>query len=281
MNAPDSLEDRISSLLNEVEARLDEGFPEEALQIALQARLLLKRQEAGAFGDLRIDCHYLLASCHFELQDMAAALREYQTVRELDAKDPEIDYWQGRALFHAWQFEQARALLEGSTPAPKVRAAHLYYRALTHDFLGDRRLADDLFARAAEEDPGEYPLPLRMDTREIQGMLDEILRALPPDVQRALENVTIQLLPLPLPRVHASPDVDPLVLGLYRGNSLLGRDPFAGPEDLERIEIFQRNVERICSHPDEAREEMRVTLLHEIGHHLGWDEGELAERGLN
>ena len=174
-----------------------------------------------------------------------------------------------------------RVELEASNAAPKVRAAHLYYRALTHDFLGNRQQADDLFVRAAAEDPHEFSVPLRMSTDELQDMLNEILAALPPDVRQSLENVSIQLLPLPEPVVHASPDVDPLVLGLYRGNSLLGRDSFTSPTDLERIEIYQRNVERISSHPDELREEMRVTLLHEIGHHLGWDEGDLAERGLN
>jgi predicted Zn-dependent protease with MMP-like domain len=30
----------------------------------------------------------------------------------------------------------------------------------------------------------------------------------------------------------------------------------------------------------ELEEEIRITVLHEIGHHLGWDEEELAERGL-
>jgi predicted Zn-dependent protease with MMP-like domain len=45
--------------------------------------------------------------------------------------------------------------------------------------------------------------------------------------------------------------------------------------------LFQRNIERAAADRDEVREEIRVTLLHEIGHHVGWDEHDLADRGLD
>jgi predicted Zn-dependent protease with MMP-like domain len=44
--------------------------------------------------------------------------------------------------------------------------------------------------------------------------------------------------------------------------------------------LFQNNLERLCTTRAELEEEIRVTALHEIGHHLGWDEDDLAERGL-
>lgn len=76
--------DRVTVLLNEVEARLDEGHPDEALQIALQTERLLARHPDLEAVDLRVDTHYLLASCHFDLQDVPAALREYELVRKTD-----------------------------------------------------------------------------------------------------------------------------------------------------------------------------------------------------
>jgi predicted Zn-dependent protease with MMP-like domain len=44
--------------------------------------------------------------------------------------------------------------------------------------------------------------------------------------------------------------------------------------------LFQKNLERAAASREELEEEIRITVLHEIGHHLGWDEEELEARGL-
>ena len=54
----------------------------------------------------------------------------------------------------------------------------------------------------------------------------------------------------------------------------------SGAPSLDRIWVFQRNLERTCRTEEEVLEQVRVTLLHEIGHHIGWDEDEVEERGL-
>jgi predicted Zn-dependent protease with MMP-like domain len=284
MNDPDhDIYDRVAFLLDEVDARLDEGHADEGLELALQAQKLLERnpEVKEKEVDLRIDTHYLLAASQFELGDVAAALREYEIVRKLDAKDPEIDYWHARALFHAWRFDESAQMLGRHKAKPKTRAGLLYYQALLADFRGERGDAEKLFARAAKENPDEFPEPVRLPEGEVHAMLEDVLAALPRDVRGALEGVDLALLQLPDPKVHASPDVDPLVLGLYRGTNLLEKSHLHVPGDLDRIEIFQRNVERVVDDKDELREELKVTLLHEIGHHLGWDEDDLEKRGLN
>ena len=48
-----------------------------------------------------------------------------------------------------------------------------------------------------------------------------------------------------------------------------------------RITLFQHNLERFATTRDELIEEIRVTVLHEVGHLLGLDEDELYERGLD
>lgn len=280
---PKELYDRIASLLDEVDARLDEGHADEGLELARQAQKLLDRHEElkKKEVDLHVDTHYLLAASHFELGDVAAALREYAQVRALDPKDPEIDFWEARALFHAWRFADAGKLLARHKPKSSTKAGHLYYQALLADFRGEPAAADALFAKAARENPDDYPEPVRLPADEVQALLEEVLGALPRDVRRALQNVDLALQPLPEPKVHASPDVDPLVLGLYRGTNIVEKSHLDAAPGLDRIEIFQRNIERVVSDKDELREELKITLLHEIGHHLSWDEDGLAERGLN
>ena len=278
--------DRIAFLLDEVDARLDEGHADEGLELALQAQKLLERNQKveelkPKLLDLEVDTRYLLAASRFELGDMAAALREYETVRKLDGRDAEIDYWQARALFHSWRFDEAAQMIARHKPKSNTKAGVYYYHALLADFAGKRGDADELFAKAARENSDDYPLPVRLPEDEVQGMLEDLLEALPRDVRKALADVEISLLALPDPKIHTSPDVDPLVLGLYSGVNLLERQGDTVAPSMDRIEIFQRNVERVVGDKDELREELKITLLHEIGHHLGWEEEDLAQRGLN
>ncbi len=273
--------DRVAFLLDEVDMRLDEGEPDDGLQLAVQAHRLLERYPEHATVDLKIDTHYLLAACNFEMGLVADALGHYDVVRTLDPKDPEIDYWQARALFHSWRFDDAERLLRKYQGEHAAHPGTLYYRALLADFRGQEKEAESLFDRAAAENPEEFARPIRLPAGDVQHMLEDVLASLPVHVRGALENVDVRLVRLPDPKIHASPDVDPLILGLYRGSSLLGSDAFSQPTDLDRIEVFQRNVERVVADSDELREELRITLLHEIGHHLGWDEDDLTQRGLN
>jgi predicted Zn-dependent protease with MMP-like domain len=47
------------------------------------------------------------------------------------------------------------------------------------------------------------------------------------------------------------------------------------------IALFQRNLERFARDREELLEEIRITLLHEVGHFLGLDEDRLRDLGLD
>lgn len=65
-------------------------------------------------------------------------------------------------------------------------------------------------------------------------------------------------------------------LGLYDGFQ-----PNMMPADGGRITIFLGNIFRVSDlNITEFDSQIRVTYLHELGHHLGWNELELEERGL-
>ena len=53
-----------------------------------------------------------------------------------------------------------------------------------------------------------------------------------------------------------------------------------GQPGLTQIVLFRRNLESTGTEPDELREEVRVTLLHEAGHFFGLSDRELEEMGL-
>jgi predicted Zn-dependent protease with MMP-like domain len=69
---------------------------------------------------------------------------------------------------------------------------------------------------------------------------------------------------------------DPEILGIY-GNFSPGEMSGAnGP-----IILYLETIEDYCREEDsDFAAEVRLTFLHELGHHFGWDEDDLESRGL-
>jgi predicted Zn-dependent protease with MMP-like domain len=44
-----------------------------------------------------------------------------------------------------------------------------------------------------------------------------------------------------------------------------------------RIVLYQKNIEAVCSNKAEIRHEVRQTVLHELGHYFGMDESQLND----
>ena len=71
---------------------------------------------------------------------------------------------------------------------------------------------------------------------------------------------------------------DPDLLGLYHGVPLTERGDVAGlPPDT--ISIYRIPLEESFPDPDELRDEIRITVLHELAHYFGIDEDRLEELG--
>jgi predicted Zn-dependent protease with MMP-like domain len=67
------------------------------------------------------------------------------------------------------------------------------------------------------------------------------------------------------------------ILGIFRGAPLSSQGGFFDiqPHMPDQIALFQRNLESFCSSEEELIEEIRKTLLHEVGHYFGLSEEEL------
>ena len=69
------------------------------------------------------------------------------------------------------------------------------------------------------------------------------------------------------------------LLGLYIGASIENAAAGDGPLLPDRVLIFRRNLCEMCESREELADEIRITVLHEIGHHFGLDEEALDELG--
>ena len=104
-------------------------------------------------------------------------------------------------------------------------------------------------------------------------------KRLPPEVRTAAEAVPVCYEPHPSAAVQAEgwePDILGLFVGHEHGAEL--RDDVPLPP---QILLFLENLWDYADGDEEFyRDEVRLTYLHELGHYLGWDEEEVARRGL-
>ena len=92
---------------------------------------------------------------------------------------------------------------------------------------------------------------------------------LPDQFQYALENVAIVIEDEP-----STDDDEAELLGVYEGVPLTerGAGDFALPD---RIRIFRGPLLRVCQTRKELAAEIRKTVIHELGHHMGLDDHEM------
>ncbi|MEO5633917.1 metallopeptidase family protein [Gaiella sp.] len=96
------------------------------------------------------------------------------------------------------------------------------------------------------------------------------LDSLPPDLSAALENIVVV--------IEDEHPEDPDLFGLYEGIPLPERGDMAG-ELPDRITIFRLPLQEEFEDPAELEREIRITVLHELGHYFGLDEERLADLG--
>ena len=105
------------------------------------------------------------------------------------------------------------------------------------------------------------------------------LASLPPVIRDEATACTIEFAEMDA-LVESEPDLDPDLLGLFEGNARCDPPP-AAPDELPRIRLFLDNLWHDCDgHLETYRDEVRITLLHELGHYLGLDEEQVAALGL-
>lgn len=68
-----------------------------------------------------------------------------------------------------------------------------------------------------------------------------------------------------------------LILGVFQGVPATHKSMFDLCDGPNRIILYQRNIEAVCSNEAEIRHEVRQPVLHELGHYFGMDETQLKD----
>lgn len=130
------------------------------------------------------------------------------------------------------------------------------------------------------------PAPARMNFQQLTALAEQTVsaarRRLPAEVRAAADQVPVCYEPHPNAAILAE-GWEPDILGLFIGH-VHGADLDAGTAQAlpPQIMLFLENLWDYAEADEEIyRDEVRLTYLHELGHYLGWDEDEIAERGLD
>ncbi len=200
----------------------------------------------------------------------------------LDADDPDLLFARAEVELAHWRLEAAeRDLLALVRVAPDFPTGWLRL-CLVHDLLGRPGEADSAQRSAHGLDPEAIHAPRHLSPAAFERIVDRAAKDLPPEFQRVLASLPVVIDPVPdrALAAHGPLDLPADLLGLFVGRSALEGHPEASGEAPPTIYLFQRNLERRCPDDRELEEEIRVTLYHELGHALGFDEEGVEAMGL-
>ncbi|HYI16314.1 MAG TPA: metallopeptidase family protein [Thermomicrobiales bacterium] len=122
---------------------------------------------------------------------------------------------------------------------------------------------------------------MRLSETEFEELVVAALDTLPEELLQLMNNVEVTVDRVPSRQQMRQAGIrSGTLLGLYEGIPLTARHSSSYSLVVpDKITIFQRSIEGICSTQDEIVEQVRKTVIHEVAHHFGIGEERLRELG--
>lgn len=102
-------------------------------------------------------------------------------------------------------------------------------------------------------------------------LVDQALESIPDSFFDHLDNTVILI-----EDMHPS---GPQILGLYEGVALPNRTSDYSMHLPPAITIYRESIKRYCTSEEQLVNQVRITVVHEVGHHFGLDDDELHRLG--
>lgn len=123
-------------------------------------------------------------------------------------------------------------------------------------------------------------MAFRVSKEDFERLAETAMETLPEEYKKYFVNITVIIEDYP-----GTEDTRRLsvkkehLLGLFSGVPYPRKNGFFDiPYPLpDRIVLFQKNIESICSSEKELVEQIQKTLIHEVGHYFGLSEQDLRE----
>ena len=274
-DAAEDQPDFYAAQLNRVELLIEEFQQyEESLDFcdALLAESLDDSTEA--------EVYYLKAKSLFYLEDLEGALFLLKRALKVNPEVAVYRGFEGQILFELGRFGDARRSLDMAVVLDPEAGHAVYHQALVLERLGHDEDSVRSFHRANALDPEHYPVPATVDGDFFRRAVEEALDNLPRSIREYVGDVPVLVEDFPGGELMSNENVSPQILGIYIGTPRTQAEVAAQPEEVTRIMLFKRNLEKICRDRSDLIEQIQITVRHEIGHHLGLSEEDMERLGL-
>jgi len=109
-------------------------------------------------------------------------------------------------------------------------------------------------------------------------VVEQTLDSLPEEFRSRIRNVAVLVEDFPPSQPSPQPGQQRrLLLGLFHGVPTTRKSVFDLPTGPDYIVLYQKNIEAVCSSEAQVREQIRRTVIHELGHYFGLDENHLKD----
>lgn len=120
-------------------------------------------------------------------------------------------------------------------------------------------------------------MPYRVSKNDFDRLVKQALEELPEEFRKYFTNITVIVEDHPARENRRITGSKGLLLGLFRGVPYTSKGgffdiPYPMPD---KIILFQRNIESLCSSEKELIKLITETLIHEVGHYFGLSEKDL------
>lgn len=265
--------DDLDELLEEAEAALDEGDLQRAIDLLephvdvvdahpeVRAMYGLALFYAGEYDDAfdllleavdhdpdDAECRGAVGVCHFFRLEHVTAEKELRRAILTEEDWAEAHYWLGRVLEFQGRYPQAMVS----------------------------------FQKAQSLDKEHYQAPRRIREEDLDAVMQDAIAGLPPQIKSVVDDIAVLVEEYPTEEMlrETDPPLSPDILGIFTGTPKVEQSVVHSGTLPSTIHIFRRNIEHFVGEREEMVDELRITLLHEIGHSLGMDEEELEALGL-
>ena len=270
----------VTAHLNRAELLVEDLFEfEQATALCdelLAGREELPRLDRAAEGEV----YYLKAKSVFYRDDLEGALFLVRRALKTTGDVGIYRSFEGQLLFELGRFEEARRCLDAAVAMDPESGHAVYHLALVLERLDAVEEAGRAFVKANALDPDRYPLPVEVDEQFFREVASEAFENLPRSIRDYVEDVPILVEDWPSADLLSGENVSPQILGIYIGTPSTEAEPSVQDQDVTRVVLFKRNLEKICHDRDDLVEQIQTTVRHEVGHHLGLSEEDLERLGL-
>ncbi|HVP59488.1 MAG TPA: metallopeptidase family protein [Myxococcaceae bacterium] len=236
----------------------------------------------GGDGELAAQFALLGAMAANDLGEAQVALERSEEAAEERGSDADVAYERAVALFELCRFKDAQEAFTRLLSDDEHGAHAHQHLGLLLEREGRLAEAEAQFRKAHELSPDDFPPPQLLSEKDFRREVDRAVAALPADMRKDLGGVpvTVEDIPKSEDLLEGDPPLSPTILGLFRGPPI--GEPCSAEDGpvCRSVVVYRKNLARAVTSREELLEQVRVTLLHEIGHLRGEDDLELAARGL-